>query len=446
MRRAGEWRALGLCAALLVLATAIGAEAHAQTMFRGDARRSGIADGAAPRHLPAVKWRFVTGDRIAGSAVAADGVVYVGSDDGNVYAVEAASGLQRWVHRTGGPVPGTPAVAGAHVYVTSYDGRIRALDRSSGALVWSFRTGGERRFEARGLHGWQPKHQTYADPFDVFLSSPAVVDGVVYVGSGDGHVYALSAADGTLRWRFDTGEVVHASPAVAQGLVVVGSWNGRLYALDAKSGAERWRFQGGVDALIGNQQGFQSSPTVRVEDGAGTVYVGSRDAHLYALDLATGRELWRHATNASWVVSSPLVHGGRVHFATSDSSLVVALAARDGAPAWQHEDEAYMFSSPVAAGDVLLIGVLNGTLAARDLATGRVLWRWQTQAARDNPGWALTRDGRLNSAMLYASPWRERPLAAVERQYAVGAIFATPLVVDGVIYVGSADGALYALE
>jgi outer membrane protein assembly factor BamB len=433
-----------LAAALLVgLGLGLGRAAPAQTMFRGDAaRQGGDASQTAPRTLLGVKWRFPTGDRIVSSPVMNRGVIFVGSDDGHLYAVDAATGTLRWRHATRGPVASTPAVADGRVIFASYDGRIRAVDEVTGVLLWSFATQGERRFEARGLHGFLPKAQTYADPFDVYLSSPALADGVVYIGSGDGRVYALDAASGLPRWAFDTGEVVHASPAVAQGLVVVGSWNGRLYGLDARTGAERWRFQAGVDPLIFNQQGFQSSPVIH----EGRVFVGCRDAHLYALELASGRELWRFSTGASWVIASPVVAQGRVFFATSDSSLVHAVEAATGQAVWQQQDESYMFSSPVVAGDALVIGVLNGSLAVRELATGALRWRWRTEAAQANRGWVLTADHRLNGPMLYPSLWREQATSALDRQSSVGSLFSTPLVVGGVVYVGSADGALYALE
>jgi len=82
-------------------------------------------------------------------------------------------------------VPSTPAVAGGIVYVGSYDGKFYALNAQTGGTRWKFATGGERRFEAKGLNGLQPKNQTIADPFDVFLSSPVVAQGAVYFGSGD---------------------------------------------------------------------------------------------------------------------------------------------------------------------------------------------------------------------------------------------------------------------
>jgi outer membrane protein assembly factor BamB len=411
-------------------------------MFRGDAAHGGSYAAEAPRAFHRVKWTFPTGDRIVSSPVYGNGVVYFGSDDGNVYAVDAVDGRQRWKRKTRGPVSSTPAVSGDWLYVASYDGKLYALDALTGAPRWTFVTGGERRFEAKGLHGFQPKNQTVADPFDVFLSSPVVAAGSVFFGSGDGNVYALSAASGELRWKFRTGDVVHASPAYANGVVYVGSWDSYFYAIDATSGTERWRFQGGEDPLIHNQVGFQSSPAV-VD---GVVYTGCRDSNLYAIDAATGKEKWRFNNEGSWVISSPAVTGGKVIFGTSDSSRYFVLAAHDGKPIVQRQDQAYMFSSPAIAGSVVLIGVLNGTLAARDLDNGELLWQFRTDASKRNDGWALTADGKFNAPMLFSSEWREAPIVASARQFGVGSIFSSPLVVDGVIYFGSTDGNLYAIE
>lgn len=428
--------ALGLAAALAA------AELPAQTQFRGSPAREGVAASPAPRAQVSVRWQFATGRRIVSSPVWSAGVLYVGSDDGHLYALDAASGHLRWAWRTEGPVASTPAVAEGRVHVLSYDGRVHTLDAASGVPLWTFSTSGERRFEARGLHGMQPRAQTFADMYDVFLSSPAVAGGMVTFGSGDGHIYAVDAATGALRWKFRTGDVVHASPAVADGAVFVGSWDGKLYALDAATGAQRWVFQGGTDPLMFNQQGFQSSPAV----ANGVVYSGSRDAHVYALDAKTGRERWRFATGASWVISSPAVADERVHFATSDSARYHVVDASSGKPIIEQSSTAFVFSSPVLAGDVVLLGVLNGALQARDRASGALLWEFRTDAARANRGWVLTPDGRFNAPLLFPSGWREATAAGTERQFSVGSFFASPLVVDGVIYVGSADGNLYAIE
>ena len=314
--------------------------------------------------------------------------------------------------------------------------------RAPAGVRWKFATGGERRFEAKGIHGLQPKNQTIADPFDVFLSSPVVAQGAVYFGSGDGNLYAVDVASGELRWKFPTGDVVHASPAYADGVLFFGSWDSYFYAVDAATGKEKWRFHGGEDPTMHNQVGFQSSPAV-VD---GVVYTGCRDAQLYALDAATGKEKWRFDNALSWVISSPAVTEGKVFFATSDSSLYHVVDAATGKPVLKQQDKSYMFSSPAIAGDVVFIGVLNGTLQARDLKTGEVLWNFETETSKENKGWVLTKDRSFNEPLLYHSNWREAPIVAADRQFAIGAIFSSPLVVNGVVYFGSTDGYLYALE
>lgn len=432
----------GVVHALALAAALASAVVQAQSTFRGDASHTGAYGGSAPRQFHRVRWTFPTGGRIVSSPVYRDGTIYVGGDDGNVYAVSAADGRQRWKHRTGGPVASTPAVVDGTLYVASYDGKLYALDAGTGATRWKFATGGERRFEAKGLHGFQPRNQTFADPFDVYLSSPVVADGSVYFGSGDGNVYAVDAVSGTLRWKFAARDVVHASPAYAKGLVYVGSFDGDFYAIDAATGRERWRFRGGEDPAIHNQVGFQSSPAVV----NGIVYTGCRDSNLYALDAATGAERWRYKASGSWINTSPAIVGGKVVFGTSDSRLFLIADAQTGKLLVQQQGKAYVFASPAVAGDVVLVGVLNGTLEARDLATGDLLWTFETEASWRNSGWALTAGREFNGASLFSSMWRETPIVATERQFEVGSIFSSPLVVDGVVYFGSADGNLYAIE
>jgi outer membrane protein assembly factor BamB len=339
-------------------------------------------------------------------------------------------------------VAASPAVADGIVYVGSYDGKFYALNAQTGGMKWKFATGGERRFEAKGLHGLEPKNQTIADQFDVFLSSPVVTQGTVYFGSGDGNLYALDAASGELRWKFKTGDVVHASPAFADGVLFFGSWDSYFYAVEAATGKEKWRFRGGEDALIHNQVGFQSSPAV----AGGVVYTGCRDSNLYALDAVTGKEKWRFNNELSWVITSPAVAQGRVFFATSDSSLYHVVEAATGKPILRQQGKAYMFSSPAVANDVVLIGVLNGTLEARDVKTGEVLWDFQVETSRQNKGWVLTADRKFNSPLLFYSNWREAPIVGTDRQIGIGGIFSSPLIVNGVVYFGSADGFLYAVE
>ena len=295
-------------------------------MFHGDAAHLGVYDSAAPS-LKSVAWRFHTKGKIFSSPTIGSGVAYVGSTDGRLYAVRANDGTKLWAFATRGAVNSTPAVANGTVFFSSLDGNVYAVDAARGTQKWRFRTGGERRFTAPGIHGIAPSTELMPDPFDVFLSSPAVAGGTVYIGSGDHNVYALDAQSGALRWKFATGNVVHASPAVHRGLVFIGSWDRFFYALDARSGAVVWKFATGDDRTTYNQVGIAGSAAV----ADGTVYFGCRDSHFYALDEKTGALRWKRDEHGSWVIATPAVGGDTVYYTTSDERKFFAVDAATGA-------------------------------------------------------------------------------------------------------------------
>jgi hypothetical protein len=194
-------------------------------------------------------WHYRTGAGVSSPAVA-HGVVYAGSADDSVYALNARTGAKLWSYATGGTVFSSPAVAKGVVYVGSYDNSVYALNAKTGAKLWSYPTG-----------------------FQIY-SSPAVANGTVYVGSFDGNLYALNAATGARLWSFAAPGGFFSSPAVANGVVYAGAENGTTYALDAATGARLWS----------SGTGGNSFPVV----ANGKVYVGSNNANVYAFDLPAG--------------------------------------------------------------------------------------------------------------------------------------------------------------
>lgn len=430
--------AVAVCLALL----SVGASAQDAAMFRGDLAHSGVYAGMPIATLPALKWKFHTGGRIVSSPAVADGLAYIGSDDGKLYAVDITSGLARWQFKTGARITSSPAVANGAVFFESYDGILYALDATRGTLKWKFATGGERRFAGRNLHGTLPKGETMPDPFDFFLSSPAVWKGSVFFGSGDGNVYALDATTGALIWRFATGDVVHASPAISDGTIFIGSWDSWFYALDAATGALEWRFKTGEDPIIHNQVGIQSSASV----SDGIVYFGCRDSNLYAVDARSGKQRWAYNNKGSWVISSPGLSSGRVYAATSDTGLFYALDAKTGAQLFSLDFRHWpMFSSPAIAGNFAYIGSHSGKLIAIDLTKGRVAWQFETDASKSVGPTYTSADGTPNYADAFPGNFYDDLIVGVDRLMGVGAVLSSPVLTDGTIYFGSMDGNLYAL-
>jgi eukaryotic-like serine/threonine-protein kinase len=410
-------------------------------MFRNNLAHTGVYDAVGVPRLSGIKWKFHTGGPILSSPAIANGLLYVGSTDGYLYAVDIKSGEMKWKFATKARIVSSPAVAGGVVYFASYDGGFYAVDAWNGKLKWRFNNAGERRFAASHIHGALPAAEIMPDPFDCYLSSPAVWHGTVYFGSGDGNIYALNAATGAVQWKFKTGDVVHASPAISGGTLFVGSWDSYFYAIDAASGKEKWRFKTGEDPAIHNQVGIQSSAAV-VD---GIVYFGCRDSHLYALDADTGKVRWSFSTGSSWVISSPAVLNGRVYFATSDSALFYALDAGSGKQIFALRFHFPFFSSPAIAGNTVYIGSHDGKLTAINLATGTRAWEFQTDASRQKLAAFSKPDGSPNYQAAFSSDFYDDLIAGIARMQSVGTILSSPVVAGRVVYFGSNDGNLYAL-
>jgi len=410
-------------------------------MFRGDPEHSGVYPAPGVPKFTRVKWKFHTRGQVISSPAIANGMVYVGSTDHNLYAIDLQNGTLKWKFESKSRITSSPAVSGGAVFFGSYDGNFYALDAMSGKVKWTFANPGERRFAAKHIHGLQPAGETMLDPFDVYLSSPAVWQGAIYFGSGDGNVYAVHADSGKLKWRFHTGDVVHASPAISGGKLFIGSWDTYFYALDAATGREIWRFKTGEDPDIHNQVGIQSSALIY----GGLVYFGCRDSNFYALDANTGEKRWSFSNHGSWVVGSPTTKDGKVYFATSDSGLFHALDAKLGTPVFSLKLAWPMFSSPSIAGNVLYIGSGAGKLTAIDLVAQRTAWTFETDGFRENSAIYVKPDGSPNYETAFADDFYDDVVIGVGKMRTLGAILSSPVVADDVVYFGSTDGNLYAL-
>lgn len=411
-------------------------------MFRGDLQHTGNYHAAGVPKFSSVQWKYKTAGKIISSPALANGVLYVGSTDKNLYALDLHSQILKWKFAAESAITSSPAVKNGVVYFGSYDGFFYAVSAETGQLRWKFQTGGERRYAGKHLHYNQPSGETMPDPWDFYLSSPAVSNGLVYFGSGDGNIYALDAAAGSLKWKFKTGDVVHASPAIADGTVYIGSWDSYFYALDAATGQEKWRFKTADDPEFHNHVGIQASAVV----GEGMVYFGCRDANLYALDSKTGAKKWSFSTKGSWENNSPALHEGKVFFGTSIPSFVHAVDAKTGELIFTVETSAPIFSSMAVAGNTLYFGTFDGKLTAVDLKTQKPAWTFQTESSKKNLP-ALTKpDGSLKYEELFPQNFYDDMVVGVSKLLDLGTILASPVVVDDVVYVGSTDGYLYALK
>src|SRR6266487_1112399 len=274
-----------------------------------------------------------------------------------------------WTAKTGNTINSSPAVANGIVYLGSDDHKLYAFNATNGTLLWAVSAG------------------------DRVYSSPTVSKGVVYFGSTDGKFYALDATSGNPRWIAPIGNQIYSSPVVVNGIVYIGSTDGKLYAMNATTGAPTW------STHIGSR--VNSSPTV----ANGIVYVGSADMQLYALDVTTGKVLWTAADSQDVLNSSPAVAGRRVYIGSPDGHLY-AYNATSGKLLWSMRTYNQINSSPTVANGVVYTGSWDGEVYACDATTGKILWVGDT----------------------------------------TDHIFSSAAVVNGVVYISSWDTKLYAFH
>lgn len=386
--------------------------------------------------------RFDAHAAIHASPVAADGRVFVGAEDGNLYALDAKTGALLWLFHAQGGIASSPAVADGAVFFLGRDGVVQALKAADGAPLWAFHTQGEARFAAHGMFGMPRDGHPVSDPWDFYLSSPLVHAGRVYVGSSDGHVYALDAHTGALAWAWRTGGMVHSSPALAGKNIVVGSWDGAVYALDADSGELRWRHQTDGEQKVSINFGIQGSPSTDLD----TVYIGSRDGFCYALDAATGQPRWRYNAQGSWIVGTPAQDTDTVYVGTSDTGLLLALDKKTGKERYRFDTKVWTFASPLRVGDVVVAASMKGELHALDAAGGRARWSWRSPGLAANEMRIVDpATGKFDNGRMF-STGKHTLYSGIENVKRLGAFIGSPAWVSGRLVAASATGDVLFFE
>ncbi|MFJ4321413.1 PQQ-binding-like beta-propeller repeat protein [Streptomyces lavendulae] len=202
------------------------------------------------------RWTFTAKSRISTAPAVSGGVVYAGTDDGDLYALDAVTGRPLWTFPGGeGFFHGAPVVAEDTVYIAGDKGTMFAVDKTRGTKVWTFHAEGD----AEGLSRY-----------------PLIFGNTVYFGGDNKVFYALAADTGTKRWSVTTGGSLARSPVLADGIVYFGMWFGKLYAFDAVTGKEVWSHT--------TEGELPQDPAI----GEGTIIIATRnenktEGHLYAL-------------------------------------------------------------------------------------------------------------------------------------------------------------------
>ncbi len=343
---------------------------------------------------------------------------------------------------------GTGARAGWTV-LTANDGRIYAvlatgealaLDAESGEVAWRYPLQPPAAPVGCGLPR-QAEPEVGEAPLGAVYGRVTVLENEVLIGSFDGNLYALDRETGRLSWMYPVSEGVVGGATVFEGVAYFGAADHNVYALDLETLEMAW------DAPFPTQERIWGAPAVNEE----RVYIGSMDQSVYALDRQTGEQIWSLSIGAA-IPGDVMVVNGMVLVGGVDSRLHV-VDADTGELLWQTERlDGWIWGQPLVVDDNVYFGSLNGTVYGYGLETQQRLWSPISVLGSLRAGPTLydgqaavgTNEGRVylidleagQAELLYGGP------AAEQR----GALLSAPVVVDNLIYVGSATGSVVALD
>ena len=339
-------------------------------VFRGDPSLSGVAEDEVPDSL-SLLWSFDTGDMIISSPVVGLGLVYIGSVNGGVYALELASGRKAWEHMTGDDIEASPLLLDGLLYIGNLSGELVALDARTGAVRWTYTadnsiygsanwaqipgSGSKRLFVGsydNSLHCldavtgeliWRYETDNYIN------GAPATDGRVAVFGGCDELLHVVSIADGTKLGEIWAGAYIPGSAALVDGRAYLGHYDNTLVCIDIEEQSIRWEYR---DEEHGGA--FFGSPAV----GRDRVVIGSRDEFMHCVDRQTGAPLWRFRTRHE-IDGSPVIAGDRVVFGSIDGWLYV-VGLQDGLPIWSYEIGAAILGCPAVTGGFVVIGAEDG--------------------------------------------------------------------------------------
>lgn len=486
-----EWRRSGTGDKTSIVATPV---VQGETVYLAVGDDPEAADG--PGHLYAIdatrrgditnsgkRWHFggeAFGRTIA-SVVVAAGLVYAVDLNGYLSCLDAKSGKRLWQQDMEAAVWASPAVLGDRVYLGNADGDLFVLahgrenkllaqhnmrypiytpvvgvdgvlyvmtQRTLHALhdpgragrtpddAWPVFRGNRLQTGVAGSElAGRLKQVWQHDAQEPIVSTPAIVDREVYVGTDDGTLLSLSLADGAERWKHAVDAPIESSPSVAGALVVFGDDAGVMHALAREDGKPRWSFA--TEGRIVS--------SLMVYDGLGVF--GSYDGGLYALDVGTGKQRWKY-TIEERIHATPAIADDKVLIAGCDGRLHVVQLA-DGQRVRSVALESVTGCSPAVSGARAFLGTYGDDVLSVDWRAGTVVWRFSDQ---EQPMPFMSSAALARGLMIVGG--RDKRVRAFYQGGGVvrwafearGRVDCSPVVSGDYVYVGCTSGVLYALD
>lgn len=274
-------------------------------------------------------------------SLAEDGQLIVGGYDNTLYSLNPETGLANgWAFtEASNRYVGAPLVMGENIYAPAADGKFYAVN-NTGQQLW-------------------PEPFSAEEPF---WTQPSSNGELLFIPSLDHHLYAINSKTGREVWSVDLEGAVTGHPLVVDDVVYIGSFSGDLFAIDARKGTIIWRVPSGNWVWAG--------PAAL----GSLVVFGNIDGRVIAVDPETGRQAWEFAA-AGGIYGKPLVVGDAVYFGTDNGTFYAV--TEDNQVLWTHSLMGKIYTSPISAGELILVSVLEGEpLLTAFSPEGSVKWSY----------------------------------------------------------------------
>lgn len=357
---------------------------------------------ANAQQKPLIHWSFETQGKILSHPLIDEECIYFGSKDSIFYAVDIKSGKQIWNFKTNSPIQSKALINNDIVYFKSGND-VFALHKDNGQKIWI-------------VTNKDKQGSTQIDPWDYHSGTPAIYNSTIYFGFGNGDLKGFDLKTGEIKneiLRTNT-SAIKSGLVIEKSILYFGDWDGFIYAYNLNTGLQLWQLKTYSEKLYDTFG--QINTQLCIYDNL--LFFGGRNPEFQALDKNTGKKEWSYVEKAGgWISGDPLVLKDTLFIGGSDNHEMFAFNANTGEKYWSYLFLNNNFSKPLAYNNYLLF------------TTGDAYNVYGTSPGR---------------GYLYAL---NRSDGSVKNVTKVGGnIYSSLVVKNDILYMGSADGNLYALD
>lgn len=286
-----------------------------------------------------IKWSFKTNDRIYSHPITENGIIYFGSNDDKLYAVNAVTGKEIWNYQTNYNIQSSPIIKDSKLYFYSGN-KFYSLNKNTGKEIWSYTN--------ESIHIIEK-----LDPWDYHHGSPVINDTSIYWACGDGNLYSFNLSNGKLNYFYSTidSAAIKCTPIINNNILYFGDWNGRVYALDSNKKDTLWTYKTYIKQPYPTFG--QINSMLYLHDSL--LFFGARNPELNVININSGALAWRYKVKeGGWISGDPLVVGDTLFIGGSDCHKLFAFNVNTGENYWIYEFLNNNFSKPLKIGNYII--------------------------------------------------------------------------------------------